>query len=512
MLSILLLSVLIPVQSKLFPSHPNFIETYTRNDFSENVDDVRLPWQLQMIRKYIEKYNQPTESTPLPELSSVDHQMHWKSLLLSIKKSQQTLIFYGRISSFVLFTLFIFRRISQWYQHIAEYELLLDEVDIEYHRYGGPLRDIVDIPISQMSTISSSSSTEYHFLSIATFISSSLRTACFPLKYLEYSNSLSKDINKVILEMEKINRVAKRKQKLMTHTPAFQSNHEITEQMRLTHLFYQSLLTLQSRQVETALRALLGILLNSVNTCEDLQQQLRFGLQSTSQPRRLPYSKEQLHHQIRKFSFHSQQRLRSLISHLDSLFKRIRSRLSFEKDVVDNDERAGEVKEQGMREKLLLLDALNNQLYDWTGRIQCHLHQLLSLRNSILEKGQMDGISEQELGKWIEQGVFIGSTSLSQLNLQERMFSYHRSSSYNDNIRHESLYEFLRYFQYPCSSFAFQQLINDTSCRDADTSQPTSLNILHHESTVLNETVYRSRVFVGMIILISRKPDNVIMP
>ena len=497
-LCIALLSVLPIIHSSLFPSYPNFIQTYTKN-VSEDVEDIRLPWQLQMIRRYIEQTNQPIESTTCVQgVSSMDHQMHWKSLLSAIRQSQQSLIFYSRISSFVLITLWVFRRISQWYQHIAEYELLLDEVDIEYHRYGSPLRDIIDIPVSQMSAISTSITAEYHFHSIATFLSSSLRTACFPLKYLEYSNSLNKDINKVILEIEKINRVSKRKQKLMIHSDGFESFQDMTEKTNLTHLFYQSLLILQSRQVETALRSLLSVLLSSVNTCEDLQQQLRFGLQSTSQPRRLPYSKEQLHHQIRKFSFHTQQRLRSMVFNLNNVYRKIRRRLSFEKDFVDTDERGSmEAKEQSMKEKLLLLDSLNSQIYQWIGRIQCHLHQLVLLRDKILEKAQIDTFHEQGLGLWIEQGVLIGSTSLAQLNLQEKTYFHHHAASSNDYVRHETLSDFLRFNRYPFLPSVFQQLINYTSRRDNHTAPPPAVTIIPHDSNLLNETIYRSRVSVG---------------
>lgn len=506
MSKIILLSFVPVVLANLFQSYPNFIRTHHLDDDYSNthaIEDIRLPWQLQIFRKFIEKHNDPLDVHSSQEVTPMDHQLHLKSLLQALQRSQQSFIFYSRISTFALVTFWIFRRISQWYQHIAEYELLLDQIDIEYHQFGTPLRDSVDILTSEMSSLSTTTKMQYHYSSIASFISSSLQTACFPLKYLDYSNSLSKDVNKVLLEIEKLNRISKRKHKLMTHANGFEASQEINELTKLHRVFQKSLLVLQSRQIETALRALLNNLLSSVNICEDLQQHWKFVLQSNSQPRRLPYSKEQLHHQIRKFSFQSQIRIRRLVMFIQNISQKIRNRFHRDNQRNDDVEVMGEFKEKSVKEKLLLLEPMNNQLYYWIGIIQDHLFKLSIYRNKILEKSQVLIEDEEELSQWIEQGMSIGSSSVSKLYLHDKHSPNQYTSLPHSYARYEHLDDFILTNQYSCSDFKFQQLIDDT-LRDDNTLSISSIEIAPYDSNVINETIFRSRIFIGNNFIIEK--------
>ena len=184
---------------------------------------------------------------------------------------------------------------------MAEYELLLDNAEQDYHLYGRrlhrPALDPAGAAANLLEARESSLSTSSLHGHIAQYLDAAASTSCFPRKYLEYSESVGRDLSKAVSEVDKARRIARRRRRRRlpsgptaddTTTSAASTEDDGSE--GVLRVLSPVVARLQTRQMEASLRRLLSGTLAAANTCEDLAAAWKQRLQRCAQPTLVPSS------------------------------------------------------------------------------------------------------------------------------------------------------------------------------------------------------------------------------
>jgi hypothetical protein len=177
-----------------------------------NNSELDFPWQLSALDGFITRRT-PAESES-EEVIIKERLFQHKirlPLLGNLHISPKKIRMYAQLSAFAGLGVFAFRLIGRWYKGVAEYELLLDSADSEYHKYGCSLTDIGGDLLQDWR---SQEDLDEGLQFVRQFLDTTLRASCFPRKYLEYAQAVGRDASKAVAELDKVDRLSRRRKRL----------------------------------------------------------------------------------------------------------------------------------------------------------------------------------------------------------------------------------------------------------------------------------------------------------
>eukprot|EP00981_Chlorochromonas_danica_P007636 scaffold1829_cov194-Ochromonas_danica.AAC.25 len=434
----------------------------------------RLPWQGRLMMKV----RKPSPPAALPIAKKSQHQyLHWllqgfgrvlnhpvvQSLLTHLssrysrwiewcKAHHKAVVFVGKFALGVYFSFLLIKKWVQWYTRVSEYELLLDEKDMEYQSYGGHLDGIISTILHRINDMPSDDQ------DLTTKLAVALNRPCFPFKMKLYALEISKDLLFVLSELDnRVRLLDHKKAKASGKVTASHASRHISEEYLTTPpagsplpspdtflneeaslLTYQAGVTiLLARQADIYLRLMRQSLLQAANTCEDLLRHWKERLRFNSQALRIPFLQALFSGFLYDTAMANSFIMRGGSgSYYDGLWEResvgreSSGRTTSSSSpaspspsslpvgtttyLQEEDYRTEEEVERTLsslhlsgRERIALLEGTRDKIYEMVGRIQEHLYQL-------------DGVMQQLHGRLCAPSALISSSSHEDLSTTSR--------------------------------------------------------------------------------------------
>lgn len=428
----------------------------------------RLPWQGRLMIKVQKPL--PPPALPAAAKKSQHQYLHWllqgfgrvlnhpvvQSLLTHLsskysrwiewcKAHQKAMVFVGKFVLGVYFSFLLIKKWIQWYTRVSEYELLLDEKDMEYQSYGGHLDGIISMILHRINDMPANDQ------DLTTKLAVALNRPCFPFKMKLYALEISKDLLFVLSELDNRVRLLDHKRaKASGKVTAGHASRHISEEYlaslpagsplpspdavlseEASLLTYQAGVTiLLARQADIYLRLMRQSLLQAANTCEDLLRHWKERLRFNSQALRIPFLQTLFSGFLYDTAMANSFIMRGGSgNYFDGAWERESAgRESYSRTasssspspsslpvgtttyLQEEDYRTEEEVERTLsslhlsgRERIALLEGTRDKLYEMVGRIQEHLYQL-------------DGVMQQLHGRLSAPSTLISSSNHEDLS------------------------------------------------------------------------------------------------
>lgn len=269
----------------------------------------------------------------------------------------------------------IVRRWMAWFSSgVAEYELLLDDKDMEYQTFGGHADGMVSRVLHRISSAGNDQALPK--------VTAALNRPCFPAKMRRCAMETSKDLALILGDIEhKMQR-------------GNYSDKEISALLAMQ----AAVSVLSARQADIYLRLVRQTVLQAANTCEDLIDHWMKHLHSSSPAMRIAF--------IRSI-------LPGFVSNSSSIA-----------DAVSDLEAKKVLQHLSGRERLALLESIRGRLYEVAGKLQSHLHSMEEMVQALQAQpdGGPDGLLDAHqwgaMDSWTEQAVQLAQESLRIVSLQ----------------------------------------------------------------------------------------------
>eukprot|EP01031_Cornospumella_fuschlensis_P025758 gene25757-31108_t len=276
----------------------------------------KLPWQARTLLKFFPPAPKSVTTIATPQksffgtlLEKVTNRHIKTALLFCLEKfdqfmgwcgnHRQTVSVVGKSVAGLYIGVFLIRRLVHWYTGVSEYELLLDEQDMQYQAYGRLLDPHTTQYISQLQAVSRHLP---HEDCVPRLVNALVRP-CFPYKMKTYAEESAKDVGILQLQLQlQIDGVLGRlnatnedipgsagRNVTASHAHPQQETHPLlAESIHALHVLHTGVVLLQMREVEATLRLLRNRVLQFVNICEDLLERNMQMLKVHSQSLRIP--------------------------------------------------------------------------------------------------------------------------------------------------------------------------------------------------------------------------------
>eukprot|EP01031_Cornospumella_fuschlensis_P025539 gene25538-30835_t len=275
----------------------------------------KLPWQARTLLKFFPPAPKSVTTIATPQksffgtlLEKVTNRHIKTALLFCLEKfdqfmgwcgnHRQTVSVVGKSVAGLYIGVFLIRRLVHWYTGVSEYELLLDEQDMQYQAYGRLLDPHTTQYIAQLQAVSRHLP---HEDCVPRLVNALVRP-CFPYKMKTYAEESAKDVGILQLQLQlQIDGVLGRlnathedipgsagRNVTASHTYPQETHPLLAESIHALHVLHTGVVLLQMREVEATLRLLRNRVLQFVNICEDLLERNMQMLKVHSQSLRIP--------------------------------------------------------------------------------------------------------------------------------------------------------------------------------------------------------------------------------
>jgi hypothetical protein len=201
----------------------------------------------------------------------------------------------GFLAVFGFIGIKMYKALESWYKGLAEYEILLDDGDLNYQAYGKHWMDVYESSYrTAHNNITSTSATGINlnkkYKGLYQRINTAHEAPCFPRTMTEYVSQSGRTVNQILTEIESRIRSHSKFMKLRSdskdksvYVGLSPLEYDIYE-----HIF-DGILLVQARQLDAMLRSIRLQLLSAANNCEDLLENWKKRLVIRSQSLRLPF-------------------------------------------------------------------------------------------------------------------------------------------------------------------------------------------------------------------------------
>ena len=139
-------------------------------------------------------------------------------------------------------------KISQWYKHIGEMEIILDQTDYSYKSFGGNQNGV---GVSYLSALNYTSIEKFGYTELFNSLELAIQMPRFPQNLREYTLTIGKEISDILTALEKHMRI-----RLHNDFMHFQRLKMSQEEIGILKDFHRGVVLLQNRQADACLRVL----------------------------------------------------------------------------------------------------------------------------------------------------------------------------------------------------------------------------------------------------------------
>jgi hypothetical protein len=146
-------------------------------------------------------------------------------------------------------------KVSQWYKHMGEMEIILDQTDYSYKSFGGNQNGI---GVAYLSTLNYTAIEAYNYSVIFETLEQAIQMPRFPQNLREYTFTIGTEITDILSSIEKHMRI-----RLHNDFMHYQRLKMDTQEIEILKEFHRGVVLLQNRQADACLRVLrIQVILN----------------------------------------------------------------------------------------------------------------------------------------------------------------------------------------------------------------------------------------------------------